>query len=145
MIHLELPHVNVLSKIDKIKNIEKFEIWSKIQMEEILEPDFENPKFEVYIFLHTRFECSCTSSPLVSSVVSHLLHSFRVYFFVQILFRHDPKQFSFLKALTSVLSDYGISKLHPLGVENVKMMINILTRCDQAVGKYLHSKRVEKM
>ncbi len=27
---------------------------------------------------HTRFECSFTSSPLVSSVVLHLLHSFRV-------------------------------------------------------------------
>jgi hypothetical protein len=27
----------------------------------------------------TRFECSFTSSPLVSSVVSHLLHSFRVW------------------------------------------------------------------
>ena len=30
----------------------------------------------------TRFECFFTSSQLVSSVVSHLLHSFRVYFFI---------------------------------------------------------------
>ena len=30
----------------------------------------------------TRFECSFMSCPLVSSVVFHLLHSFRVYFFI---------------------------------------------------------------
>ena len=30
-------------------------------------------------FNYTRFECSFTSSPLLSSVVSHLLHSFRVW------------------------------------------------------------------
>ena len=36
---------------------------------------------EVGIF-STRFECSFSSSPLVSSVVSHPLHQFRVQFFI---------------------------------------------------------------
>jgi hypothetical protein len=38
--------------------------------------------FRVYFdIFSTRFECSFTSFPLVSSVVLHLLHSKRVYFF----------------------------------------------------------------
>jgi hypothetical protein len=32
--------------------------------------------------LYTRSECGFSSSPLVSSVVFHLLHSFRVWFFI---------------------------------------------------------------
>ncbi len=31
---------------------------------------------------YTRFECSFSSSPLVSSLFSHLLHSLRVYFYI---------------------------------------------------------------
>jgi hypothetical protein len=30
------------------------------------------------LIFYTRFECNFSSSPLVSSVISHLLHSFRV-------------------------------------------------------------------
>ncbi len=35
-------------------------------------------EFFVCLVFSTRFECNFTFSPLVSSVVSHLLHSFRV-------------------------------------------------------------------
>jgi hypothetical protein len=36
----------------------------------------------LFMIFFTRFECSFTSSPLVSSVFLHLPHSFRVYFYI---------------------------------------------------------------
>ncbi len=72
----------------------------------------------------TLFECSFTSSPLVSSVVSHLLHSFRVYFF-----RLEEEEAALLK-------DYVEDKEEE---EKWQKLQFTLARVK------LHSKRVEKM
>jgi hypothetical protein len=52
--------------------------WGKYESDDhLLHP------FRVYFYIFsTRFECTFTSSPLVSSVLIHLLHSFRVYLYI---------------------------------------------------------------
>jgi hypothetical protein len=52
----------------------------------VLRWDWFNNLFLIFV---TRFECSFRSSSLVSSVVSDLLHSFRVYFYLKTLGRSN--------------------------------------------------------
>ncbi len=68
------------------------ETWQLVAVgERVRAPGVENVKLKLHSFggealpklnnvmkIYTRFECSFTSFPLVSIVVSHLFHSFRV-------------------------------------------------------------------
>ncbi len=72
----------IVSLVDLKDISEQFPALNRAEIERFMDKKFrltldkairyENTDF------YTRFECSFTSSPLVSSVVSHLLHSFRV-------------------------------------------------------------------
>jgi hypothetical protein len=65
-------------------------LWEMTPDAEIVNTEFHKAiikldlphSFRVWFHIFpTRFECIFTSSPLISSVVSHLPHSFRVYFY----------------------------------------------------------------
>ncbi len=81
----------------------------------------------------TRFECSFTSSSLVSSVVSHLIHSFRVQF------RYEYHR------------GQGYSPRTTVGLETCKTTLqtseeDVKTKLETSEDdEKLHSKRVEKM
>ncbi len=57
-----------------------FAFWTAQKQQEQVEDEKMRRMYSGEI--STRFECSSTSSPLVSSVILHLLHSFRVYFHI---------------------------------------------------------------
>ncbi len=78
----------------------------------------------------TRFECSFKSSPLVSSVVLHLPHSFRVSFYI------FPTRF---ECSFSTLIDLNM-------ISEAERYGHLLMEEDEKdVQVKLHSKRVEKM
>ncbi len=83
----------------------------------------------------TRFECSFTSSPLISGVVLHLCHSFRVEFSAKLY--HERGNFS-----------KSVEILEPLlyeseGADKEEVRKNTLQTSGEDVT--LHSQRVEKM
>ena len=88
---------------------------------------------------YTRFECSFTSSPLVSSVVSHLLHSFRVWFHI------FPTRFECSFSRSSVEVDFTLpNRLRPLALMLPMPLVRLLEARGGAEGKS-HSKRVGKI
>ncbi len=98
---------------------------------------------------YTRFECSFTSSPLFSSVVSHLLHSFRVYFHI------FSNRFECSSHLPHSFRVWFSGQFHPLPSSIsfpprlellLKGMFNVDFEERYTLEKVkTHSKRVEKM
>ncbi len=154
------------SKVEKILNFTRFECifsgaWSSVLKEQLLIKFNISPFCLVAmtglvgLFLSTilvilswlvgyifsaRFECIFSSSPPVSSVFFHLLHSFRVFFFSQVFqgsvhnntMENLPHTFSLLKSNAWLL----ILTIVPATVNTLE------TSGEDA---RTHSKRVEKM
>ncbi len=93
-----------------------------------------------WLIFSTRFECGFRSSPLVSSVVLDLLHSFRVYFHIfstrfECSLRSSPPVSSVVLA-PSVSHESSEETVTASQIEQVKAINRVVK---------IHSKRVEKM
>ena len=103
--------------------------------------------FRVWIYIFsTRFECEFTSSPLVSSVVLHLPHSFRVYF-LRLL--HSFRVWIYIFSTRFECTDFsrGICKMRTMTWEkDYTVPIRVKSTLETSGEDVkVHSKRVEKM
>jgi hypothetical protein len=93
-----------------------------------------------YCIFSTRFECIIASSPLVSSVLLHLLHSFRVYYCI------FSTRFECIFHIFSTRFECSFSKLCEKEKHSTvsSREASVMVKLTIALVK-LHSKRVEKM